>query len=112
VNAHQIPVIETISTGGSLENASQVRVTVERFGAERQSDSMFEKYDERCEKRVRRAWRLPPLFVGASDDYNYASAFASYMHAEAQIFAPERAEFDEIINRTIMRELDPSGEFE
>lgn len=109
---HTIPVIETVSTGGSMDSPGQVRVTVERFGAERQDDSMFENYDERCEKRVRRAWRLPPLFIGATDDYNFASAYASYLVAEAQVFAPERQEFDALINRTIMKELDPEGRFE
>lgn len=111
-NHHTIPVIETVSTGGSMDSPGQVRVTVERFGAERQDDSMFENYDERCEKRVRRAWRLPPLFIGATDDYNFASAYASYLVAEAQVFAPERQEFDALINRTIMKELDPEGRFE
>jgi hypothetical protein len=31
--------------------------------------------------------------------------------AEAQVFKPERDEFDEIINITIMLEIDPSGEY-
>lgn len=110
-NKHTIPVIETVSTGGSIESPSAVKVTIERFGSERQDDSMFENYDERCEKRVRRAWRLPPLFIGATDDYNFASAYASYLVAEAQVFAPERQEFDDMINRKIMRELDPEGKF-
>lgn len=111
-NKHVIPVIETVATGGSMESPGQVKVTVERFGSERQDDSMFENYDERCEKRVRRAWRLPPLFIGATDDYNFASAYASYLVAEAQVFAPERQEFDALINRTLMKELDPEGLFE
>ena len=111
-NKHTIPVIETVATGGSIDNPNAVKVTIERFGSERQDDSMFEGYDERCEKRVRRAWRLPPLFIGATDDYNFASAYASYLVAEAQVFAPERQEFDALINRTIMKELDPEGLFE
>lgn len=110
-NKHTIPVIETVSTGGTIDSPSAVKVTIERFGSERQDDSMFENYDERCEKRVRRAWRLPPLFIGATDDYNFASAYASYLVAEAQVFAPERQEFDDMINRKIMRELDPEGKF-
>lgn len=111
-NKHTIPVIETVSTGGTIDSPSAVKVTIERFGSERQDDSMFENYDERCEKRVRRAWRLPPLFIGATDDYNFASAYASYLVAEAQVFAPERQEFDDMINRKIMRELDPEGKFQ
>lgn len=99
-------VIEAHSSSGSLDGSTgQVRVTVERFGSERQSDSMFEKYDENCEKRVRRSFRLPPLFLGQAGDYSFATAYASYTVAEAQVFRPERDEFDEIINLKLLPEL-------
>lgn len=104
------PVFEIASTGGEIGGANPgAKVLVERFGTERQKDSMFESYDEKCEARIRRAWRLPPIFVGKSDDYNLATAQASYAVAEAQVFKPERDEFDEKMNKTILRELDPTG---
>ncbi len=106
------PVFEAHGTGGSLDGgASSVRVTVERFGAERQKDSMFETYDKRSEERIRRSWRLPPIFVGMSSDYNFATAQVGYMLAEAQVFKPERDEFDNTINATVMRELDPTRKY-
>jgi PBSX family phage portal protein len=108
---HRGGVIEVHSTGGSIDSTGNVKVTVERFGSERMQDSMFENYDMRCEERVRAAFRLPPIFVGKAQDYSFATAFASYTVAEAQVFQPERAEFDEVINNTIMRELDESGEY-
>lgn len=108
---NRIPVLE--STAQSVgDKEPKVTIRVERFGAEKQEDSMFEKYDERCEIRIRRAFRLPPLFVGAAGDYSFATAFASYVVAEAQVFQPEREEEDEVINNTIMRELDPDRNFE
>jgi len=100
-------IIETHSVGGDLSSTSKVDVKVERFGTENASDSMFEGYDAKCEQRVRSSFRLPPLFVGKADDYSYATAYASYSIGEAQVFRPERFEFDEIINKTIMQELDP-----
>lgn len=102
---HRAAVVEVPSTGGSVDTAGSVKVSVERFGSERMQDSMFENYDARCEERVRGAFRLPPIFVGKSKEYSFATAFASYTVAEAQVFVPEREEFDEIINNTIMREL-------
>lgn len=108
-SVHRAAVVEVHSSGGSIDSAGSVRVTVERFGSERMQDSMFENYDERCEERTRASFRLPPIFVGKSQDYTYATAFASYTVAEAQVFMPERMEFDEIINNTVMRELDPDG---
>jgi PBSX family phage portal protein len=105
-NKHRAAVLEAFSTSGAIDSAGSVRVTIERFGAERQQDSMFEGYDERCEIRVRRAFRLPPIFVGSAAEYSFASAFTSYTVAEAQIFAPERQEFDEIITNRILPEID------
>lgn len=103
---------EVFSTGGEIGGASgNVKVSVERFGSEKIQDSMFEKYDERCQGRVRTSFRLPPLFLGLAQDYNFATAQASYMVAEAQVFAPERNEFDEIINVKIMKEIAPEYVF-
>jgi hypothetical protein len=33
---------------------------------------MFEGYDAKCEVRVRRSFRLPPIFVGEASDYSFA----------------------------------------
>ncbi len=44
-----------------------------------------------------------------SDDFSFATALSSMMVAEAQVFACERQEFDEIINLKLMPEL-PNGE--
>lgn len=98
-------ILEVEPTGGSMDNPTQARVTVERFGAERQNDSMFENYDDKCESRIRRAFRLPPMFVGAGGDYSYASAYTSYTIAEAQVFKPEREKLDQIMNMGLLPEL-------
>lgn len=100
-------LVEAFGLGGDLNSAGSMKISVERFGAERQGDSMFEKYDLRCFDRVRSAFRLPPMFLGYSQDYNFATAYTAYMVAEAQVFAPEREEFDEIINVRIMNEIAP-----
>jgi PBSX family phage portal protein len=102
-------ILEVEPSGGSLEQTPQARVTVERFGAERQQDSMFEKYDQRCEERIRRSFRLPPIFVGQANDYSFATAFASYTVAEAQVFKPDRDEFDEIVSMRLLPALGFAG---
>jgi len=108
---HRAAIIETYSNSGSLDGRGNVKVTVERFGAEKQKDSMFEAYDMNCEKRVRASYRLPPLFIGRSEDHTMATAVASYQVAEAQVFQPERTEFDERINNTLMREIGKGYKF-
>jgi len=107
--ANRVQVIEAEPTGGSLDSASNARITVERFGHERQNDSMFEKYDDKCELRVRRAFRLPSIFVGTTHDYSFATAYASYTVAEAQVFRPERDKIDEMITLRVLPEMGYSG---
>lgn len=98
-------IIEAISNSGSLDNAGQVKVQVERFGADTANDAMYSTYDKTTEDHVRVGFRLPPIFVGRSQDYSYATAVISYMVAEEQVFNPERTEFDAKINNTIMKAL-------
>ena len=98
-------IAEIFAASGDLGSAGNVKVSVERFGDERQKDSMFQNYDERSLEHVRIAFRLPPMFLGLSEAYNFATAYTAYMIAEAQVFAPERKEFDEVINLTLMKEM-------
>lgn len=102
---HRAAVVEVQSVSGDVDKASRVDIKVERFGDAKQGDAMFMKYDVACEEHVRIAFRLPPLFVGRSGDYSFATASVSYMIAEEQVFAPERLEFDEIINNTLVKAL-------
>lgn len=105
-------VIEVAPVGGTLSDTqSGVRVSVERFGSERQNDAMFMNYDVACAEHVRGSFRLPELFVGKTQGLNMATAYTAYMVAEAQVFKPERDEFDEIINVQLMRELAPEYRF-
>lgn len=99
---NRVVVIEMEPTGGSIDHPSNTKVTVERFGAERQNDALFENYDERCATRVRRSFRLPPIFFGDSEQNSFATAYTSYTTAEAQVFRPERDEFDEIISVKVL----------
>jgi PBSX family phage portal protein len=100
-------IAEIYAASGDLGSAGSVKVSVERFGDERQKDAMFATYDKNCAEHVRIAFRLPPMFLGLSEAYNFATAYTAYMIAEAQVFKPEREEFDEVINLTIMKELTP-----
>jgi len=98
-------IAEIFAASGDLGSAGNVKVSVERFGDERQKDAMFATYDANCAEHVRISFRLPPMFLGLSEAYNFATAYTAYMIAEAQVFLPERDEFDEVINLSIMKEL-------
>jgi PBSX family phage portal protein len=104
-SSNRAAIVEIQSASGTLEKPGTVGVKVERFGDSRQGDALFTNYKESTEEDVRTAFRLPPLFLGKADSYNFATAVVAYMVAEEQVFGPERKEFDEIINKTIMKEL-------
>lgn len=108
-NKNRAVIVEAQSSSGSLESAGSVQVKVERFGAEKANDSMYSAYDKNAEEHVRIGFRLPPLFLGKAADYNYATAVVAYMVAEEQVFQPERAEFDEKINKSILKVLGIKG---
>lgn len=100
-----IEVIEAFMATGPIDQRSTIKLELERFGAEQLKDSLFEGYDKRCEERVRKSFRLPPLFLGMSEDFSFATAFASYLVAEAQVFRPERAVFDDAMNMHVLPHL-------
>lgn len=104
-NKHRAAIVEAVSSSGSLDSSGSVQLRVERFGSERQSDAMFMNYDKACEEHIRVSFRLPPLFLGKAQDYNFATAYTAYMVAEAQVFYPERDEFDAKINNTVVKAL-------
>ena len=102
---HRAAVVEAISTSGSIDSSGSVQVRVERFGGDRMKDALFQEYDAGCAEKVRMAFRLPTLFIGNSRDMTFATAYTSYLVAEAQVFFPERDEFDSIMNTKILPEL-------
>lgn len=104
-NNNKAVVVEVQSTSGTLDSAGSTSVQVERFGSEAVSDAMYRNYDKDCEEHVRLAFRLPPIFVGKAAEYNYATAVVAYQVAEAQVFKPERDEFDAIINKVLKTEM-------
>lgn len=99
---HRAAVVEAVSTSGSIDTPGTVQVRVERFGGDSMKDALFLNYDKSCADHLREAFRLPSIFLGKSENYNFATAYTSYMVAEAQVFFPERDEFDTVINTKIL----------
>jgi capsid portal protein len=87
------------------ESGSHAKVEVKPLVKEQHKDALFQNYSENNQDKVRRVWRLPPIFVGRTDEYTRATAEASRVLADEQIFAPERQEFDELFNRTMFPEM-------
>lgn len=108
----QAAIVEILNTGGSIDGAEvNARIEVHRFGGEEMNDAMFQRYDEGCSNKVRGSFRLGGVFMGRVDDANRANSVAQYVSAETQVFRPERSEFDEIMNSTVMAEIAPAWKF-
>ena len=71
-NKHRGLFLEMFSNSGDINATAKSSVTVERFGHERMADAMFMKYDESTARHVRTAFRLPDLYFGLNQNYNYA----------------------------------------
>ena len=106
-NFHKLLVLEAESNSGSLEGKDTApRLEVQNMTEYRKEDAMFLSYLEYCSLEIQKnGFRLPGMFLGISDDANYATAFIVRKSAEEQLFIPERRRFDEIINKTIVKDF-------
>lgn len=87
------------------EEAGQVKIDSKPMTDSQHKDALFQNYSKNNRDQIRRAFRLPPIFVGRSDDYTRSTAESSRKLADEQIFAPERDEFDNFMNKRIMPEI-------
>ena len=83
------------------------RLDMKPLAGERQQDALFLKYDEANQAKIRTSFRIPPIFVGRSDDYTRATAGSSMTVAENQIFGPERNKVDDMFNDKILAPFRP-----
>lgn len=108
-NFHKILVIEadvsSFSAGIPGTGGPAPTLKFENLTGAQQKDALFVEYDSASRKKVRSAFRLPPLYVGESDDYTRATAAEAKAVAEEQVFGPERDDHDFIVNRRILSAL-------
>jgi PBSX family phage portal protein len=103
-NFNKVLVLEAQSEGDIGQNTA-IKIEIKEISTARKEDSMFVNYVDGGEHRIRGSFRLPPLYLGRADTYSKSTADSSKMVAEEQVFVPERELFDEVINLTIMEEL-------
>lgn len=108
-NFHRILVIEAVSAGTTAlaDNAARLmKIEIVPLTGSQQSDALFLKYDERNVDKVGMSFRLPRLLRGDIRDFNRATAEAALEFAEAQVFVPLRSDFDWLINRKLLADLE------
>lgn len=85
--------------------APKAELKFEHLSDAQQKDALFVEYDRGNREKLRGAFRLPPIYIGQSDDYTKATADESKKVAEEQVFGPERAAHDFVINRLLFPAL-------
>lgn len=83
--------------GGASAPKSRVQWVPLRDGSG--ADALFQNYEAVNAKKVQQQFRLPDLLVGKSEETNRAQADAVIEMAEQQVFGPERAIFDAVMDR-------------
>lgn len=107
---NRVVVLEAIGDGNAASEDGVIpppKVDLKPLAGERQKDGFFLEYGDDCDKKIRSAFRLPPIFVGQSEDYSHATAKASYEVAESQVFGPARHMTDDVFNTHILSTYRP-----
>jgi PBSX family phage portal protein len=104
---NRVVVIEAQSVADNssvIEGAPPApRLDIKPLAGERQQDGLFQEYDKNNREKIRGSMRIPANFLGLGHEYTYASAAASAMVAESQVFGPERNKFDRMVNNYLLR---------
>jgi PBSX family phage portal protein len=84
---------------GAQEEKEKTEIKLDKLNDLLQSDALFLEYGKEKRGDILSAFRLPPIYVGRSDDYNLATSNTARRIAEEQVFIPLRNWLmDEIFN--------------
>lgn len=103
---NRIVVMEAVSDGAEAAaidgSLPAPKIDIKPMLSERQHEGLFAAYISDTERKTRSSFRLPPIYIGSASEYNRASAFASMLTADQQIFVPERRSWDEMFDRIVL----------
>lgn len=101
-NYSKFLLLEAEPAGEGFQNSGTAKIEIEKLKSEQTDDQLFQKYDANNQDKIRRAFRLPPIYVGKSADYNRGTAETSQKLAEEQIFSAERKAMDRHLNKLLI----------
>lgn len=91
---------ELAAENDGLEGNPRVRIGIRSLNDVRIKDALFSEYCVKCRQAVRASFRLPGIFFGEVEGGNTkANAEVARKLTDEQVFAPERAAFDAVVNR-------------
>jgi len=101
-NRSSVLIIEAEPADEDQINPGTMKIDIKDVSGAQKEDQLFQNYDKNNCDKIRRAYRLPPMFVGKAEDYNRSTAEESKKVADEQIFSPEREDFDKSMNRLLV----------
>jgi PBSX family phage portal protein len=97
---NRIVVMEAVAEGSEAAaidgSLPAPKIDIKPMLSERQHEGLFKDYIHEADRKARSSFRLPPIYIGSASEYNRASAFASVLTADQQIFVPERRRWDDM----------------
>ncbi len=87
------------------EDAGNIKIDAKPLKDNQIQDQMFQEYGKNNAEKVRRSFRLPPIFVGMSQDSTKNNTESARRMADEQVFAPERSSFDDRFSKTVMADV-------
>jgi PBSX family phage portal protein len=106
-NFHKILVIEAEKQEGgtAFDAGGTMKVEIVPLTSAQLKDAQFLEYMERNTDETGMSFRLPRLLRGDIRDFNRGTAEAALNFSEAQVFEPERNNFDHLIDTKLMLDL-------
>lgn len=104
-NENDVLVLEAVGEqkGPTDQTTTPAKVEIKELGTI--AEALYRDYDKDNRLKLRSSFRLPPLYVGESQDYSRATAKESKEVAEEQVFKPARRDEDFFFTRMIFPEL-------
>lgn len=100
-NYSKFLIVEAETQEEGLTNPGTMKIDVKPLADVQRDDQLFQNYDKNNSDKLRRSSRLPPIFIGKSEEYNKNTSETSRRLADEQIFDPERKEIDRILNNIL-----------
>jgi len=104
-NRSSFLILEAEPADEAQINPGTMKMEIKDLSSAQKEDQLFQNYDKNNSEKIRRCFRLPPIFVGKSEDYNRATAQESRKLADEQVFSPLRQDFDKTMNRILVTEF-------
>lgn len=106
-NFHAILVVEaTKEINPNIPNQGVPTLEWVSMRDAQNTDALFQEYDQKNIEKLISSFRFWGGYVSRTKEINVATAEVAKQLSEEQVFHPEREEFDSIVNRTVMLELD------